>query len=197
MLWAEDAPGAVVIDPGGDADRIAACIQARDRELDWIVATHGHGDHIGANAALKERWPAARVAAHPLEAPMLRSPLRNLSVLFGASVRSPEAEVLLKEGDTVECGPIRLRVLHTPGHTPGSISLILDGEPAHAFTGDLLFAGGVGRTDFPGGDFDALQHSIREKILVMPDETILHPGHPPETTVGRERRTNPYLEREG
>jgi glyoxylase-like metal-dependent hydrolase (beta-lactamase superfamily II) len=194
VVWADGSAEAVVIDPGGEADEIRTVLAREGLSLSWIVNTHGHGDHIGANADLKRDRPEARLAIHPLDAPMLTSPFKNLSLVFGVSIRSPEADVLLEEGDVVETDALRLEVLHTPGHTPGSISLLARGRPMHLFTGDLLMAGGVGRTDFMGGSFAQLKASIHDKVLTLPDDTIVHPGHPPDTTVGRERTGNPYLD---
>lgn len=193
LVWDEASRAAVVIDPGGDEDVIAEAVARDSLRPEWIVNTHGHGDHIGANAELKARWPALRIAIHSLDAPMLTSPFKNLSLAFGVSVRSPSADVLLEEGSVVEAGAVRLEVLHTPGHTPGSISLVLRTDPVQVFTGDLLFAGGVGRTDLMGGSAKALRASIVEKIFTLPDTAVVHPGHPPDTTVGTEKRSNPDI----
>jgi glyoxylase-like metal-dependent hydrolase (beta-lactamase superfamily II) len=125
---------------------------------------------------------------------MLGKPLKNLSILQAAHYKSPEADVLLEDGSVVECGSMKFEVLHTPGHTPGGICLILrSADQACIFSGDTLFAGGVGRTDFPGGDWDQLLRSIKTRLLKYPDETIVLPGHGPQTTVGDERKFNPFL----
>jgi len=161
------------------------------------VNTHGHVDHIAGNTAVKARWPQIRLAIHADDAAKLTSPIRNLSLLMGMNVKSPPADVLLKEGDRIELGSGQtpLEVLATPGHTPGGISLVWrpDEGPAAVFTGDALFCEGIGRTDFPGASERTLMKSIREKLLVLPDDTAVYPGHGPPTTIGRERCGNPFL----
>ena len=185
---------AIVIDPGDEAERIAAVIDDEQLELKYIVDTHAHIDHIGANSALKERFPDAQLCVHAEDAAMLTKPSRNLSLFVGASFRSVPADRELIEGDEIAIGSLRLRVLHVPGHTPGGICLYAaDAQPPVLFSGDALFAGGIGRSDFPGGDGQLLLDSIRTKLFTLPDQTIVYPGHGPETTVGREKRSNPFF----
>lgn len=188
-----ESPDCMVVDPGGSARAIIEAIEDAKLAPQWIVNTHAHGDHIGGNAQLKERYPDAKLAAHRLDAPALTDARLNLSVLLGQPIYSPEPDNELEEGDEIEVGALRFRVLHTPGHSVGGICLISETEPPVAIVGDVLFADSVGRTDFPGGDGRALIQSIREKLLVLPDETRVLTGHGPETTIGSEKRRNPFL----
>jgi hydroxyacylglutathione hydrolase len=195
LLRDEETGEGVVVDPGGDGDAIAARCRNESIAPRLIVNTHGHMDHIEANRELKDAFPEARLCIGEADAPMLTNGVKNLSILMGMTFRSPAADVLLCDGDVLEFGACSLKVLATPGHTPGSICLLAAGESlAHVFCGDLVFAGGVGRVDFPGGNMNDLLHSIRSRILTLPDDTILWPGHGPDTTVGRERRRNPFLQ---
>ncbi|MEW6106443.1 MAG: MBL fold metallo-hydrolase [Bacillota bacterium] len=187
IVGCERSRKALVIDPGAEPERIVAALRADILECEVIVNTHGHVDHIAANGAVKAATGAA-IAIHAQDARALVDPSVNLSILAmpGArGIESPRADRLLAEGDEVVAGSVRLRVVHTPGHTPGSISLVGDGV---VFSGDTLFAdGGIGRTDFPGGSYDSLVRSIEEKLFSLPDETVVYPGHGPSTTIGRER----------
>lgn len=187
IVGCENARKAVVIDPGAEPERIIEALREDKLECELIVNTHGHADHIAANGAVKAATGAV-IAIHALDAEALVDPSVNLSTLAmpgGPRIEGPRAERFLAEGDEVVAGSVRLRVVHTPGHTPGSISLVGEGV---VFSGDTLFAGGgVGRTDFPGGSYDSLVTSIMEKIFSLPDDTVVYPGHGPSTTVGRER----------
>jgi len=176
---------ACLIDPGAEYKKIRAFLDKEGLKLSFIINTHGHGDHIGANADF-----GVPIYIHRLDKDFLVDPGRNLSRSFFFSVKSPPASRLLEEGDSIEIGGVRLKVLHTPGHTPGSISLVSGGV---AFTGDTLFNSGVGRTDFDYGDEAALFDSIRKKLLTLPDETTIYPGHGEESTIGEEKRSNPFL----
>ena len=190
-IISDDVNGkAVVIDPGGDGERILAELGSLNLSVEAIVNTHGHFDHIGANGLIVERT-GAPLMIHEAGLSFLRSASEN-AAFYGLKIApSPEPSRLLKDGDRIRAGEIDLTVLHTPGHSPGGISILADGC---VFTGDTLFAGSVGRTDLPGGDMDTLMRSIREKILVCDEETIVYPGHGPPTTIGREKRSNPFLQ---
>jgi glyoxylase-like metal-dependent hydrolase (beta-lactamase superfamily II) len=188
----ESARQAAVIDPGADPDRIVAAVERLGAQPVLILDTHAHIDHIGANNDLKARFPDATLCIHALDAPTLTRPSRNLSLFFGSGYKSVGADRLIEDGDEVAVGLSVFRVLHTPGHTPGGISLYC-AEQGVCFTGDVLFAEGIGRSDLPGGDGDVLLESIRSKLLVLPDETKLYPGHGPATTVAHERAHNPFL----
>ncbi|UCH34212.1 MAG: MBL fold metallo-hydrolase [Armatimonadota bacterium] len=185
---------AIVIDPGGPPAPILKILKDQDFELQAIVNTHGHGDHMAGDLLLKQAT-GAPVWVHEADAAMLTDPHANLLAWSGFDVETAPADRTLREGDVITIGEghadeIKLHVAHTPGHTPGGMSLIGDGV---VFSGDCLFAGGIGRTDLPGGSEYQLLTSIRDKLLSLPDETIVYPGHGPETTIGEERRRNPFL----
>ena len=176
---------ACLIDPGADARKIKDFITKNGFNLKFIINTHGHGDHIGANGNFD-----VPIYIHRLDKDFLTDPKKNLSPLFMFNIRSPAAARLLEDGDVIEVGSLSLKVLHTPGHTPGSISLLLDGI---AFTGDTLFNNGVGRTDFEYGDEEALLNSIKSKLITLADDTIIYPGHGEPSTIGDEKQNNPFL----
>jgi len=178
-----------VIDPGDETDRILKEIAAEQLELEYIINTHGHFDHCGGNFTLKHA-SGCRLAAHRLDVNMLENLSRTASAWGLHAKDSPPPDLLVEDGDTIQLGEIQLHVLHTPGHSPGSISLYTD---AVAFTGDLIFSGSIGRTDFPGGDYDTLIESVRKKIFPLGDHVKILSGHGPVTTVGNERRTNPFF----
>lgn len=185
---------AVVIDPGGEPERIIGLLEEEKLSPRFIVNTHAHADHIGANRALKSRFPESRICIHSGDQAMLTDPEANLSALFGHPLDSAPADVLLEEGDRLEVEGLTLRVIHLPGHTPGSICMLLEDQPEPLlFSGDALFASGIGRSDFPGGNHELLLKGIREKLLLaLPDSTRVLPGHGPETTIGEEKRNNPF-----
>ena len=180
-----------VIDPGGNARAILAAIKEAGLRVKYVLNTHGHFDHIGANAQIIQAT-GATLAAHRLEAPMLTDPARNLGAMLGQLAPGPAASLLLEESDLIEIGTLRWQVLHTPGHTPGGLSLYEATEKA-VLTGDALFNMGVGRTDLPGGDHALLLRSIQEKLLALPEETKVYPGHGAATTIGYEKSHNPWL----
>lgn len=185
----EDTKEAVVIDPGGEADRILLSLAESELKVKYIINTHGHFDHVSANGKMKEAT-GADLLIHPLDAPMLGMLSSNAAV-FGISVaNSPSCDRTIEEGETVSFGNFTFNVIHTPGHTPGGISLYSDGI---IFVGDTLFAGSIGRTDFPGGDFDTLIASIKTKLFKLEDDVRVLSGHGPETSIGREKRFNPFV----
>ncbi len=182
----------LVIDPGEDFPLIWETISQAEYQVKGIVLTHGHADHIGAVTELKNRT-SAPIYIHPEDKEMLTDPKLNRSLYFGFSVTSPAADKFLKEGDLLQIGALTLKVTHTPGHTPGGICLEYD---KILFTGDTLFAGSIGRTDFPGSSFQTLINSIKKKILILSDEITIYPGHGPSSTIGEERVNNPFLQEE-
>lgn len=193
ILGCEKTLEAAVIDPGGEADRILLALSESKLTLKYIINTHGHFDHVSANKSLKEAT-GAEILIHPLDAPMLNQ-LSSSAAMFGlSSEESPPPDRALDEGDAVTFGNITLKVIHTPGHTQGGISLHTDGA---VFVGDTLFAGSVGRTDFPGGDSATLKLSIQNKLFTLGDEVAVYPGHMEATTIGQERRHNPFVGERG
>ena len=184
----------LVVDPGLEPEKIIAYLDKNQWIPDAILITHGHGDHIGGNAAIKQRWPTCRLVVGTADAIKLSDAHENLSAAFGAGVVSPPADVLVNDGDFVSAAGLDLEVLAIPGHSVGHVVyLYREHEPFLVFVGDVIFSGSVGRTDFPGGDFGQLVAGIRTKLYTLPDATVLLPGHGPSTTVGREKRTNPFV----
>ena len=179
---------AVIIDPGAEGRRIIKRVHDLGLKVKYIINTHAHIDHVGANAEVKEAFNAP-VLVHAADAPLLRSPQASMALFMGQSKVTPP-DWTLEEGDLLEAGTLRIKVLETPGHTPGGISLDINGV---LFTGDTLFACSIGRTDFPGGSFRQIIKSIKEKLLSYPDDTRVFPGHGPPTSVGDERLYNPFL----
>lgn len=189
LVYCSKSLEAVIIDPGAEAEKLFPIIHELGLRLKAILNTHGHIDHVGANRDFKEKF-GLPIYLHPADQALLqRSQQLELSLLLGAK-EPPAPDVNLADGDLIEFGHISLRVIHTPGHTPGSVSFLGDN---YLFSGDTLFCGGVGRTDLPGGSWRDLERSIREKILTLPDETVVLPGHGPATTVGEEKRSNPFI----
>jgi hydroxyacylglutathione hydrolase len=188
----ESAEDCLVIDTGLDSREMIAFLARHRLTPQAVILTHGHVDHIAGLAVLRSEFPQAKVCIHSLDSPMLTDPEANLSQMAMRPFRTAPADVLLEEGDMIEEAGIVLRVLHTPGHTPGGICLYAETEGV-VFAGDTLFADGIGRTDFPGGDLEQLLDSIRTKLFVLPDRTEIHPGHAMRTTIGREKASNPFL----
>jgi hydroxyacylglutathione hydrolase len=189
IIGCERTREAAVIDPGGDADRILITL-AKDRlRCVYIINTHGHFDHSADNKRLKE-VTGAQLLIHHADAPMILHQSMNRGMWGTHLENSPPPDRYLNEGDIITFGDISLKVLNTPGHSPGSISLVTD---KIVFVGDTLFAGSIGRTDFPGGDHEGLLRNVRKKIFTLGDHVVVYPGHGPKTTVGRERKTNPFF----
>ena len=194
LVGCEEKRKAVVIDPGFDgvkeAEKIMKAVDKEKLHVKYIVNTHGHSDHISGNRVLKE-MTGALILIHELDAPMLVSSERNFSYIYGEKATSPPADKLLREGDIINVGNIKLKVIHTPGHSKGGISLLCDDI---VFTGDTLFAGSIGRTDFPDASYKEIMNSIKQKLSVLPDNLKVYPGHGPTSTIGEEKRSNPFLQ---
>ncbi len=182
---------AIIIDPGGNGAQIAETLKELDLNAIAIVNTHGHFDHIGGNAYLMSHIASLRLYLHTGDHQYFRNAGEHADYWNIPFEESPDPTDYLDDGEVIKVGLLRLKVLHTPGHSPGGISIYL---PGHVFTGDALFEGSVGRTDLPGGDYALLISSIKEKLLVLPGSTIVYPGHGPETSIAREINSNPFLQ---
>jgi glyoxylase-like metal-dependent hydrolase (beta-lactamase superfamily II) len=179
-----------------EPDKILDELAANELEPAAILLTHGHADHIGGNAALRQRWPDCPIVIGRGDAPKLTDAGLNLSAGFGVELISPPADVLLDEGDTYCAAGFDLDVREIPGHSIGHVVFIWRGQhPSVVFGGDVLFSGSIGRTDFPDGSFEQLAEGIHRKLFTLPDDTIVLPGHGPDTTIGRERQANPFVGR--
>ena len=189
ILGCEETLEAAVIDPGDETDRILHALAESSLTAKLIINTHGHFDHVSANKRLKE-VTGAPILIHSLDAPMLDQISSSAAGWGLAADNSPRPDKELNDGDEVKFGNIILKVIHTPGHTPGGISLY---TTEFVFVGDTLFAGSIGRTDFPGGSFEALKESIRKKLFVIGDHVKVYAGHGPDTTIGEERSSNPFV----
>lgn len=180
---------AALIDPGDEASRLLGLIDASGCHLRWLLATHGHFDHVGGAAAVQRRWDLP-LLVHPADVPLIEA-MPDHQAMYGLPQSPvPRLDASLVDGLQLPFGEGTLRVTTVPGHSPGHVMFSWDG---HAIVGDCIFAGSVGRTDLPGGDFATLTRSIRDRIYAMPASTVLHPGHGPDTTVAREMATNPFV----
>ena len=192
VVGCKETNKAVIIDPGGNEADILSLCDKEKMAVEYIVNTHGHPDHVCGNARIKKAT-GARIVMHEADAAFFSRPEVTEYFSMLGLTPSPPADKLVKDGDTIDFGTISLQVLHTPGHTPGGICLYLS---PHLFTGDTLFAGGVGRTDFPGGDTNIMMRSIQEKLLSLPPDTVVWPGHGyggERSTIEKEKRSNPFL----
>lgn len=189
IVGCESSKQAAVIDPGDETDKILMALAEARLTVKYILNTHGHFDHVGGNRRMKDAT-GAELLIHSDDTRMLES-LPQAAAAFGLSAESsPPPDRTIAEGDTITFGDITLRVLHTPGHSPGGVSFHSNGA---VFVGDTLFAGSIGRTDFEGGDFNTLISSIKNKLFPLGDDVTVYTGHGPTTTIGQEKQMNPFL----
>jgi hydroxyacylglutathione hydrolase len=189
IVFDETTKDAMVIDPAWDYPAIDRALSKYELKLRLIYLTHGHADHIGALQELREK-KLVPVYIGEKDSFLIQNSANNLSLFMGKTIECTSAEYNVKEGDTITVGPMQFKVLETPGHTPGGTCLYGDGV---VFSGDTLFQYSIGRTDFSGGSYETLLDSIEQKLMTLPDDTVVAPGHGPTTTIGTERRCNPYV----
>jgi glyoxylase-like metal-dependent hydrolase (beta-lactamase superfamily II) len=193
VAWLAGSPEAVVVDPGFDTEAILDLLRREGLRLTGILNTHGHADHIAGNAAMKAAFPDAPLVIGRNEARLLGDAEANLSAPFGLALTSPPADRLVADGERLTLAGLTFEVREIPGHSPGSVVFLCDQfDPPFVFGGDVLFSGSVGRTDL-GGNAAQLFSGIRSKLFTLPDGTLVLPGHGPPTTVGAEKRTNPFV----
>ncbi|MFN0052703.1 MAG: MBL fold metallo-hydrolase [Planctomycetales bacterium] len=188
-----DHTDCVVVDPGFQPKSIVNFLRAQRLSPCLILLTHGHADHIAGNAGLRQEWPDLPIVIGAGDAPMLTDAGANLSRLGGVAVTSPPADRLVAEHDVVSAAGIEFEVREIPGHSPGHVVYVVrSATPCVVLAGDVLFAGSIGRCDFPGGSQELLVRGIRDKLFSLPPETEVYPGHGDPTTIGREQRSNPF-----
>eukprot|EP01028_Stygiella_incarcerata_P009821 TRINITY_DN4806_c0_g1_i3.p1 TRINITY_DN4806_c0_g1~~TRINITY_DN4806_c0_g1_i3.p1 ORF type:complete len:235 (+),score=65.92 TRINITY_DN4806_c0_g1_i3:48-752(+) len=192
IVFREGAKKCLLVDPGGGEKELKAEMKKCGVSPDAILLTHSHGDHIMGVSPLKKEFPDIEIACHEECSKRMVDPRRNLSLLFGLPFAAPPATRFLKDNEIYEKNGVTLKCLHCPGHSPGSLVFLAE-EDGVCFSGDVLFHLGVGRTDFPEGSSELLMKSIRERLLVLPDETIVYSGHGPKTKIGVEKRSNPFF----
>jgi hydroxyacylglutathione hydrolase len=193
ILWRTGKPDALVFDPGFDTWSLRKWLESHELALAAILNTHGHADHIAGNRPMKEVFPETPLIIGRNEAFMLRDPEANMSGPFGQPLVSPEADRLVSDGERIKLAGFEFLVREIPGHSPGSVVFVCDQfDPQFVVGGDVLFSGSIGRTDL-GGDFGQLARGIHAKLFTLPDSTVIYPGHGPPTTVGVEKRTNPFV----
>jgi len=189
IVYSESTKDGIVVDPGGDVDVILNIIDENNLKIKYIVLTHGHADHIGGVIGLRNALKIS-VMIHECDGEILVDGNKNLSNIMAMGTIEINPDILIKGGEIIEFGDLKAEIIHTPGHTFGGISIKIEDS---IITGDTLFSGSIGRTDLLGGDYNTIMDSIKNKIIVYPDETIVYPGHGPSSTIGKERALNPFL----
>lgn len=189
-LGYDETHKAFIVDPGGYSEKITEFIRAEDLTAEYILLTHGHGDHIGGVDRFREDFPDIKVVAYEEEKEMLSAPFLNASLEILGKSTTVEADLYVMDGDTMTVGNTELTFIHTPGHTRGGMCIIASGC---VFSGDTLFKASIGRTDCYGGSFARIMESIRKKLFILPDDTTVYPGHGGITTIGYEKRNNPFV----
>lgn len=192
ILYDNESKDGAVIDPGGNAEEIAGIVKEAGLTIKYIINTHGHFDHVGGNGDLKALVDAP-LAIGEGDAHMLGDAAGQAAVYGIYVAESPKPDILLTDGEEIALGNIKIKVLHTPGHTEGGLCLYIE-DDGILFTGDTLFAGSIGRTDLPGGSYDVLMNSIKTKLIPLPDDVKVYTGHEGSSTMGQEKKTNPYLQ---
>ncbi len=194
ILQIAERDDCLVVDPGLQPEKIIDHLESAGLTPAAILNTHGHSDHIAGNGAVKQRWPEAPLVIGRGDAPMLTDATLNLSAAYGIPIISPAADQLLEEGEIYSAAGFDLLVRTIAGHSSGHIVFVWQtSQPQLVIGGDVLFAGSIGRTDFPNGSFEALEAGIQQKLFTLPDDTIVLPGHGPATTIGHEKQTNPFV----
>ena len=186
----DETKEAFLVDPGSYLKQISNKIVEKELNLKYIVLTHGHGDHIGGIAQFKVDFPDVQVVALEAEKETLNDPVKNNSAVILGGLVSMDADVYAHAGETLKVGTMDLKLVATPGHTPGGMSILLENV---VFCGDTLFKGSIGRSDFPGGDYLQLIDSIKTQLFTLPDDTVVYPGHMSKTTIGWEKKHNPFV----
>ncbi len=196
ILYTGMEQGAIVIDPGDEAERIAAECESLGKTIEFIFLTHAHCDHIGAVEELRKMYPGAKLVAHKDEVPLLQQSTLNLSWFLNKPIKVEVPEIILGDETAIELGEWNFNAYHIPGHSPGGTAYCFKGivNQSLLFPGDILFSGSIGRTDFPDGCYETLIAGIKTHLLTLPHETIVYPGHGPSTTIGDEIAENPFLQ---
>lgn len=189
IIGSENTMEAAVIDPGGDAEKIFNFLQDNEMKCKYIILTHGHGDHVGGLKELKKLTDAP-IYMHKADSYLLQDKNKNYSAVMGGKAIEMNADVFIGDGEELELGELKLKIIHTPGHTPGSICIYVNNV---VFTGDTLFANSIGRTDLEGGDYNLIIPSIKEKLMVLDEDTTVFPGHGPASRIGIEKATNSFI----